>query len=69
MLTHSFFCHCTYTEGTYNRQLKNVPDFRDSTYGRKYYHFFNKTSQVPIFENYALLITKFLVIIWNYGKK
>ena len=31
--------------------------------------FLNKTSQVPIFEYYALLITKFLVIIWNYGKK
>ena len=40
MLTDSFFCHYTSTEGSYHRQFGNVPDSQSSAYRRKYIHLF-----------------------------
>ena len=42
MLTDSFFCHCTSTEGTYHRQFINCARFQFSAYRRNYYYLFKQ---------------------------
>ena len=42
MLTYSFFCHCTSTEGTYHPSSENVSDFQSSAYRRNHFHLFKQ---------------------------
>ena len=63
MLTDSFFCHWTSTEGT--ASLENVPNSHSSAYRRKFYHFFKQNIiNDRILKNTHNWIL-FLVNIWN----
>ena len=72
MLTYSFFCYCTSTEGTYHRQIGKCARFSMFRSWAKILLFLsNKMFQVLIFENIHITkcyIIKFLVNIWNHGK-
>ena len=69
MLTYSFFCHCTSTEGTFHRQFGKYARFSIfRLYGKILLFLSNKTFQVLIFENIHITksyIIEFLVNIWN----
>ena len=72
MLTYSFFCYWTSTEGTYHRQFwkcARSPMFR--SWAKILLFLSNEIFQVLIFENMHITksyIIKFLVNIWNHGK-
>ena len=52
----AFFCHCTATEGTYQRQLRKCAQFPIfQLYAKIYIIFSNKMFYVLIFEKYTLL--------------
>ena len=72
MLTYSFFCYCTSTEGTYNRQFGKCARFSMFRSWAKILLFLsNKMFQGLIFQNIHITksyIIKFLVNIWNHRK-
>ena len=73
MLTYSFFCYCTSTEGTFHRQFGKCARFSMfCLWAKIFLKFSNKSFQVLIFEKILITesyIIKLLVNIWNHFKK
>ena len=73
MLTYLFFCYCTSTEGTYQRQFGKCARFSMFRSWAKILFIIlsNKSFQMLIFENIHITksyIIKFLIKFWNHGK-